>query len=369
MDVKDSEIMSIAEQLIALAEQGGAEIIKEEFKENNPLLLNLKLIHKACNIFYNVLNEQTNKYKENDNIEKIILLGTTLLFQLRTLITGESLQFVIGGTTSEDILKEGVYSQDEIFSLLGISNLKINFSKEQVQLQHELESLKRLDFASNNLINKWLDILQYAFTDDYTQDIKFEEQSSGDNNYFYKKSKADTNVYFKFKTSKDKRRIITYYYLNNKYPKNRDDLTTMGLSYNKGWLYQWFKMRQKIPIDKTSDTPLLKLMTAKTTILENVPGIKGGDYGLNQYKFQNARIIRFNNIKEILMGGGKSNYKGIIPALELMINNFNNMPIEAVKNLVHDFTTKNQNQITRFTKIHYDEILKSLTDKKNYVKI
>lgn len=367
MDVKDSEIISVAEQLIALAEQGGAEITKEEFKENNPLLLNLKLIHKACNIFYNVLNEQTNKYKEDDNIEKIILLGTALLFQLRTLITGESLQFVIGGTTSEGILKEGVYSQDEIFSLLGISNLKINFSEAQVQLQHELESLKRLDFASDNLINKWLDILQYAFTDDYTQDIKFEE--SDGNNYFYKKSKADINVYFKFKTSKDKRRTIRYYYLNNKYPKSRDDLTTMGLFYNKGWLYQWLKMRQKIPIDKTSKTPLLKLMTAKTTVLENVPGIRSGDYGLNQYKFKNAKIISFNNMKDILMGSKKNQYIGIIPSLELMINNFNNMPVQAVKNLIHDFTTKNQNQITRFTNIHYDEILKSLTDKKIYVKI
>ena len=40
-------------------------------------------------------------------------------------------------------------------------------------------------------------------------------------------------------------------------------------------------MRQRIPIDKTSQTPLLKLMTAKTTFRENIPGIKGGDYGLN----------------------------------------------------------------------------------------
>ena len=367
MDIKDSEIISVAEQLIALAEQGGAEITKEEFKENNPLLLNLKLIHKACNVFYHVLNEQTNKHKENDNIEKIILLGTSLLFQLRTLITGESLQFVIGGSTSKDVLKEGVYSQDEIFSLLGMSNLKINFNEAQVQLQSQLEALGKLDFANNNLMNKWKKIIEYAFSEDYNNETPLPDSSEKDR--FYRKKGKDVNVYFKFTTTSDKRRISTYYYLINKNPKTRDDLKSMGLAYDKGWLYQWVKMRQRIPIDENSNTPLLNLMTAKTTFRENIPGIKGGDYGLNQYKFQNARIIRFNNMKEILIGGGRDNYKGIIPSLELMINNFNNMPIEAVKNLVHDFTTKNQNQITRFTNIHYDEILKSLTDKKNYVKI
>ena len=369
MDVKDSEIISVAEQLIALAEQGGAEITKEEFKENNPLLLNLKLIHKACNIFYNVLNEQTNKYKENDNIEKIILLGTTLLFQLRTLITGESLQFVIGGSTSKGALKEGVYSQDEIFSLLGMSNLKINFNEAQVQLQSQLEALRRLDFANNNLMNKWKKIMEYAFSKNYNNETPLPDSSTVDDDKFYRKKEKDVNVYFKFTTISDKRRISTYYYLINKNPKTRDDLKRMGLAYDRGWLYQWVKMRQRTPIDENSNTPLLKLMTAKTTFRENVPGIRGGDYGLNQYKFKNAKIISFNNMKDILMGSKKNQYIGIIPSLELMINNFNNMPVQAVKNLIHDFTTKNQNQITRFTNIHYDEILKSLTDKKNYVKI
>ena len=299
----------------------------------------------------------------------IILLGATLLFQLRTLITGESLQFVIGGSTSKDVLKEGVYSQDEIFSLLGMSNLKINFNEAQVQLQNQLEALGKLDFANNNLMNKWKKIMEYAFSEDYNNEIPLPDSSTTDKDRFYRKKEKDVNVYFKFTTTSDKRRISTYYYLINKNPKTRDDLKSMGLAYDKGWLYQWVKMRQRIPIDENSNTPLLNLMTAKTTFRENIPGIKGGDYGLNQYKFQNARIIRFNNMKEILIGGGRDNYKGIIPTLELMINNFNNMPIEAVKNLVHDFTTKNQNQITRFTNIHYDEILKSLTDKKIYVKI
>ena len=47
-------------------------------------------------------------------------------------------------------------------------------------------------------------------------------------------------------------------------------------------------MNQEVYIDENSDAPLFALMTGEQSLREHVPGIKGGDYGSEQYKFRNS---------------------------------------------------------------------------------
>ena len=140
--------------------------------------------------------------------------------------------------------------------------------------------------------------------------------------------------------------------LNGENPQTRDELNS-GKAYDRGWMYQWLKMNTDIEIDDASLTPLWPLMTAESSVRENVAGIKSGDYGLEQYKFRNRRVITLNNIQDILLGHG--NYYGIIPSLEMLLQT-KNAPQSAFTQLILDFTTLNQGEVKNFVSQRIQEL-------------
>ena len=344
----NSEIVTIAQQLIKEIQGEGELAIKEEL-QNNTFKSNIALILMACESFYtfltdNIMTNVRNK-KSSDN-EYIIKMGTILIFQLRQLITGDSLQFVLAGSTKDGPLKEKIYNQDQIFSLMGIKNFRVSFSNAQIELASCIEKLKTLDDAETSLAEQWKKIIKYGFTSDYSK----EESINADEGVYHKLK--DINVYMKFVTTQ-KRKSLSYYYMTNgERPTTREDLKA-GKAYDRGWIYQWLKMNQEVYIDENSDAPLFALMTGEQSLREHVPGIKGGDYGSEQYKFRNRRIITLNNIQQILKGGPE--YNGIIPSLQLLLQNLNN-PTGAFGQLIQDFTTYNGSEIERFVYQRLDEL-------------
>ena len=275
---------------------------------------------------------------KSDRNTEIIKLGTMLIFQLRQLITGDSLVFVLAGNTNDGVLKESSYSQDQIFSLMGMQNFRVSFSNAQIELASCIESLKRLDDANLSLAEQWRKILKYGFVKN-----PLDQQHLGDGAYH--KKGPDINVYMKFVSEQGRRRTLTYYYMmNGEQPSSREELKA-GKSYDRGWMYQWLKMNQDIDIDDTSSTPLLPLMQAESSVRENIAGIKSGDFGSEQYKFRNRRIITLNNMQDILLG--QKGYVGIIPSLTKLLVNWS-QPNEALGSLIRDFTTMNEIEIQKF---------------------
>lgn len=342
----DEEIKEMANKLIELTNETTSS---ESSKGVEPFFQEVKLLHSACNSFYNYLTKLENN--KSNNTEEIIKRGTVLLFQIRKFITGESLKFVVAGTTSKNNLKERAYTQEQIMSEAGLSNLTVSMSNGQVELASQLERLKSLEDAKTSLNQQWQKILKYGFTENYKEeehitDIDGQEKGNKVTYNFYKKASADINVYIRF-VARAKRNTITYYYnLQENVNINEVEQLKGMKSYDTGWLYQWLKLHSKVEIDEGSYTPLKALMTADTSIRENVPGIKGGDNLVTkeQYKHQNLRIITINNIKDILNGRGK--YYGIIESLKLLMNKESFK--EGLKKLVLDFSTANEDNITNF---------------------
>ena len=346
--LSDMEIVEISNELINLINQDGSATVNEELK-NSGFQIEINTILQACQLFSNFLNTEIFPSVINSNIgnnERILKLGTALVFQLRQFITGQSLQFVLAGTAKGQTLKEKTYSQDEIFSKKGLSNFRISFHRAQIELASSIEKLSALDDANISLAEQWKKILNYGFV----KNPKFEEDL-GDG--LYHKSGPDLNVYMKYITEEGKRRSLLYYYMiDGTVPKSRDDLKS-GKYYDRGWMYQWLKMNQNVFIDDNSKYPLYNLMTGKDSFQENIAGIKSGDSGTEQYKFRNRRIITLRNIQNILLGG--NGYIGIIPSLQKLLSEWNT-PSEALGQLVKDFTTLNENEIQSFVKQRAKEL-------------
>lgn len=344
------EIINISKELILLVNQDGGNIVKEAI-DTSGFYGKIELILSACEAYRDFLVKniiQNPRGSSSENNTKIIKYGTTLIFQLRKFITDESLSFVLGGNTKDGQLKEKTYSQDEIFSKSGFANFRVSFSNAQIELSSCIERLSALDTVQGSLAEQWAKVLKYGFTTDYKK-----ENPIGNNEGIFHKNGPDINVYMKFSNS-GRRKTLTYYYmLHGESPLTRDQVSA-GKSYDRGWMYQWLKMNQDIEIDDGSNTPLYALMNAEKSVRENVAGIKSGDYGTEQYKYRNRRVITFNNMVDILNGKGGS-YKGIIPSLKLLLNN-KNQPGEAFSHLIHDFTTMNESEIKTFVAKRLEEL-------------
>lgn len=348
------EIIDIANELIQMVNQSGGKMVQEEIKESG-FYSSVSIILQACQSYANFLEQtiMTQSASVNrqstDNGTTIIKLGTILIFQLRQFVTNESLQFILAGTTKDKELKEKTYEQDEIFNRANLSNLRISFANAQVELASQIEKLSALQNADSSLMSQWKKVLQYGFTENYRQEELVDDK--GAEGSLYHKKEADINVYMKF-SNRGRRKTLTYYYMNHIKPTSRDDLDP-SKAYDRGWMYQWLKMHyDNIEIDDLSKTPLLDLMSQKSSFRENIAGIKGGDQGLEQYKYRNRRIITFRNMLNILKGNG--NYIGLINSLEELLKT-QNSPETAFSHLVQDFTTWNSDKIQDFVKERLSE--------------
>lgn len=313
-------------------------------------------------VFKDIQVEDNNK----DSYSQIILQGTKIIFMLRQFLTGESLSFVLGGSLDGKQLVQVKKTQDELFN--DMQNLRVSFSNGQIELSRNIENLNNYqdyEFLENgSLAAQWEKILEWGFIPDYNL---AEEISSHKNNnvvtHIYRKRTADINVYLRFKTSAStgtkNGRTAQHYYGNGAATSVKG-----MLAYDRGWLYQWIKMYeqadqlavQQILTEFQSNTltPLKTLMTGNKQIArrESDPGIRGGDFGSEQYKYTNRRVITLNNIYNILNGGGGRNgYFGIIESIDKILGAKNIKELnENIENLSLDFINKNRITLLNATK-------------------
>lgn len=350
----------------------------------------LQDIYDVCNYFASYIDkviisiQQKTLKKDRSEISEIIKKGTIIVFKLRSFFTNEKLDFVIGGEIVDDEgtynLKEKKYGQDEIFDHQNLKNLLTDFSDGAILLSARLENVKtKLEFANYTLSHYWNLIQVYGWIENYEVQAgpvnTFTAITKNSNNKLvereytmYQKKSKDTRVYARWRMNeRNMHELYHYYYKQDEpLPKNfsQDSLDNNNfLFYNKGWLYQWLQMQyeeKEIDISEEKEYPLENFMKNENSRLENVPGIRGGDYSNKQYKFGNQQIITFQNIKDILIGG--NGYHGILNSIKELLLNINNK--EKLKqnlgNIYGDFTTKNDQEINDFINDSYEKIIDAL---------
>lgn len=353
----------IVGEIVALTETEFSQSLQVGINDSD-FIRNLKLFTQGCIAFANFLRTHIDEESKSTKFildrtktnSQIIKNGTALLFQMRQFMTGESLSFVLAGRTPDGMLKEKTYSQDEIFGG-EFNNFRVSFAKGQIELASCIEKLSALELQNNSLGQQWSKIEEYGFIKNYRSesDLAAESNVESDEYHVYHKAGPDINVYFNFHTS-SKRRTISYYY--DLGGGSIDGGIQGMLAYDRGWLYQWLKLYQDVEIDTGSSTPLYPLMSAETSFRENLPGIKSGDAGLQQLKFRNRRVITLRNILNILEGG--NGYNGLIPACELFFTSTQNADKKAaLRNILLDFTTYNEDEIDYFINTEVDKLMVS----------
>lgn len=272
--------------------QAAAELISEEQYELLPPLQQIKMM---CLLFekFSLIDSNTPEMRK-----EIYRLGAQIVFSLRSFLLQNEILFTIGAISPDGKqLSTTTYSQDEV-----LNNLNVNLKSAQVELSSALETFnsEKLDTYSS----LWPQILTAA---SYDWDMGYDEKriyitSRKKRRYVYSKPGRDTNVWVRY-YQRQKAKFFTYYY-----DKGGFDL----VSYNHGWLYEWFQNYIQDPDNAQqiqsaflsgSKTPLQGMMSGAQR--ENIPGYKGGDYQLAngkwaQAKYGNKRIITFASIKTVI---------------------------------------------------------------------
>lgn len=279
--------------LSEIMKEAASELITEEQYEILPPLQQIKTM---CLLFqkFSPINSNTPEMQK-----EIYALGARIVFSLRSFLLQSEILFTIGAISPDGKqLSTTTYSQDEV-----LNNLNINLKSAQVELSSALETFnsEKLDTYSS----LWPQILTAA---SYDWDMGYDEKriyitSRKKRRYVYSKPGQDTNVWVRY-YQRQKAKFFTYYY-----DKGGFNL----VSYNHGWLYEWFQNYIQDPDNAQqiqsaflsgSKTPLQGMMSGAER--ENVPGYKGGDYQLAngkwaQAKYGNKRIITFASIRTVIL--------------------------------------------------------------------
>lgn len=351
--------------------------------KNSAFFQQLQEIYDVCNKFVTYLEYivKNLKMSKSSDTETVLKLGTIILFKLRQFFTKEQLIFVVGGEVENDKgivrLGEKKYNQDYIFNKEYLKNLRISYSDGgAILIAGFLENIEKQLSLSSNLANNWNLVKKYGWISHYLAEATVIDEftEKGRKYQIYRKNDKDTRVYARWTTNRENKQknFYHYYFIGENFsllPRDfneKDDLKNNNfLFYNQGWLYQWLKIQQEkkiVNIDEKAEYPLLEFMTNEDSIIENVPGIRGGDYKKEQYKFGNQQIISFNNIIEVFKGGGKGKYKynGLLPSMKNLLNSVNKEEIEKnLSNIYKDFISDhdNDNKIKNFVKNNYKNII------------
>lgn len=266
-------------------------IIEERYN----LLPPLQQIKTMCLLFqkFSLTNSNSQEMRK-----EAYSLGAKIVFSLRSFLLQDEILFTIGAISPDgQRLSTTTYTQDQV-----LNNLHINLKNAQVELQSSLEL-----FNSSNLdtySSLWPQILNAA---SFEWDEGYDQQkiyitSRNKRRKVYSKPGIDTNVWVRY-YQRGRQRNLAYYY-----DKGNFNL----VSYNNGWLYEWFQGYIQDPANAEqlaaafksgSNTPLLGMMSNAKR--DNIAGYKGGDYQLAngqfaQAKYGNKRIITFKSIHKVI---------------------------------------------------------------------
>lgn len=359
------------------------ELMKMELKENNGEELQ-QIYQKFLNQAYHIglvlntaLNERISEILQNNkkiiklnnnnlNTKQIVLLTSQFIFALRALTTNENLIFSVAGTMpkgNELVQKE--YKQEVIFGeeigkYLSVSN------DGTIKLKRELESLVNLatNTKTTKLSDLWSKIIEWGYSRDYINGVT----KSGDKYYktsnpksqphpLYQQQKIDNYVYYYFSGNR------TTYLYSDRFLTNSQiysKATPNLVMYDRGWLYQWGKILEQQEmleaVKSNKEHPLYPLVFGAGG-RENLPGIRGGDFGLYQFKHQNRQIITLNNIWKILNGG--DGYNGILNSLNIA----RTLSVQqGLDKIAEDFTFLNKENVEESVKEEIEDLGKDLEE-------
>lgn len=344
VNVRLSQLQSNLETIISQSDLMPIynEVINEQINYLSILTPELQTIYNFCIFYEKLLNEidshrtVTNKIRGSKNKEKyknLQLFGAKFLFNLRTFLTNETIEFLVGAVDTEGRVHKEQYTQDKIINTAG--SLRASLSTEAIVLHSSLENIKNLSVWDNeSLADMWIKILQYGTNDTFNWEKSPEEKVIDTYNkqkerFIYKNTQKDNLVYIGYAGPQPSPNKIYYYNKNGGF-----------YYYNRGWLYEWYNALMdndnalnnlSNSIDKGSIEPLIGKV-------DRVKGLKGGDIQINgqqiQVKYGNKQIITFANIKKTI-----NSIKTIIQSYINSIQTAPEKQNELVQSLANEFIT------------------------------
>ena len=304
-----SELMSIVSDEYKLGIQ---EILNNaDITNNAQLLLALcKIVTQKIDIYtaqVKAYGQVLTIYKGKTNLSKqmedeLMVYGAQLIYLIRSFVQDEEIMFHMA-TKDQD----GKYKADAFIPqsqvLKNLSATKTNAIGVSIALQNQLISTNSVNTLSLKRENLWKRV-EYLSEARYLpgKNIgKIDMRKAGEKkaHWAYQSQKKDMMIYLKFSGKQ-----ITKYYDTVGNGK-RDGLQ----SFNNGWLWEWYNSvlyggtEEQIDLVNTS----IKQGSLKPIIFQKdyTPGTKQGDFqnllGQQvQSKYNNEKIISYNNIRHIL---------------------------------------------------------------------
>lgn len=348
--------------------QDYSKLVKEDVLIDFTVMINYL---KRARIILETLKEPLNQLMNGSNIfgedlSSIIINLSGLIFLLREISLGEKIDLKVAGLFDDNSFGEQTYKFfPDLFN--NATALRYSCSAGAVELTSEILQIKQ-DESSNKQKTTWADILKYGIVSKDALDKIDTPKGYG----YQNPNPADKNVYVKWGTVDQKKRQLYHYYKIN----SKINFSTMikretlkrkkdFLAYDKGWLYQWASAQKfEFTIDKTSEYPLQEFFSSKEVHRDTVPGVRGGDVGLSQLKYQNKKLIKLKNIYNILYGTAKNiksnnEYIGLYNSLVTFGSDFEHLTETSFFNILLDFVDKNQNNYNEKLNHRIDDLFKN----------
>ena len=272
---------------------------KDLYTESNGIIQpSLQKIQAYCNDFIKmydlyIIKSQSIIQKQNNsttNFEQFITSATFILYEIRSSLLNEEIQFVIG-TTSPNATRitAAIYDQREV-----LKNLKVDLKTMEVSVTNTISASAKQGFLNDaSILTQWGQIIEWAKVPNWKQAQKLGKII--ENRDSYQKEENDINILFNYSGGK-RHQLNTYYQDKHHF-------------FNRGWLFEWYleyvDKILAIPDATINDekfwpapTSLSKMMWGHK--MDRIKGYKGGDIVIQnqayQAKMKNHRIIRVGDL-------------------------------------------------------------------------
>lgn len=290
----------------------------QEIVNNQKLLTNAEMILQLCRIItrqidiytaniqaygkqLTIYRGKTNVSQEKEN--ELMVYGAQLIYLLRSFIWNEDIMFHMGTTDSYNRYKADAFiPQSQILPSLTVT--KQNAVGVSVALQKELIAKNR----GNNLLqvkreNLWRRVEQLSearyLSGRNISKVDLRKAGAKKAHWAYQSQKKDMLIYLKFSGNQ----VSKYYDMSGS--GKRDSLQ----HFNNGWLWEWYNSILYGGTDEqyAEATKAIKAGSLKPIMQtpDYIAGTKQGDFrdalGRQvQSKYNNEKIISFNNIRHIV---------------------------------------------------------------------
>ena len=238
----------------------------------------------------------------NDEEQRLMVFSAQLIYLLRTFIHNEEITFHMASRTQDGKYQASAFvPQSEILrSLSAVSKKDVGVSavlQAYLSGQHQNDTLFEIKRK-----NMWTQVeyLANPIIGRNSNKIDVRKPGAKDPHWAYQSLKNDIMVYIAFHKNKT---YTKYYDMDGK--GQRDSL----LSFNNGWLWEWYNKILYGGSDEEYLETTKSLMHGSLRPImigpDYIPGTKEGDFQdlqnrQIQSKYGNTKIISYNNIRHII---------------------------------------------------------------------